>query len=70
MAEKVLNIQMDKLIGFRNHPFQVKGDSLKALCESIRDYGVLSPLLLSSPLNTGRFQKCQRFFYHTLQFCV
>ena len=46
MAEKVMEIQMDKLVGFRNHPFQIKDDeSLKALCESIRDYGVLSPLL-------------------------
>lgn len=46
MAEKVMDIQMDKLVGFRNHPFQVKDDeSLNALCESIRDYGVLSPLL-------------------------
>ena len=46
IAEKVMDIQMDKLVGFRNHPFQVKDDeSLNALCESIRDYGVLSPLL-------------------------
>ena len=46
MAEKVMDIQMDKLVGFHNHPFQVKDDeSLNALCESIRDYGVLSPLL-------------------------
>ena len=46
MAEKVMDIQLDKLIGFRNHPFRVKDDeSLNSLCESIRDYGVLSPLL-------------------------
>lgn len=56
MAEKVMDIQMDKLVGFRNHPFQVKDDeSLKALCESIRDYGVLSPLL-ARPTLDGNYE--------------
>lgn len=56
MAEKVMEIQMDKLIGFRNHPFQVKDDeALNALCESIRDYGVLSPLL-ARPTNDGNYE--------------
>jgi len=56
MAEKVMEIQMDKLVGFRNHPFQVKDDeSLNALCESIRDYGVLSPLL-ARPTADGNYE--------------
>ena len=56
MAEKVMDIQMDKLVGFRNHPFQVKDDeSLNALCESIRDYGVLSPLL-ARPTADGNYE--------------
>ncbi len=56
MAEKVMDIQMDKLVGFRNHPFQVKDDeSLKALSESIRDYGVLSPLL-ARPMEDGNYE--------------
>ena len=56
MAEKVMDIQMDKLVGFRIHPFQVKDDeSLKALCESIRDYGVLSPLL-ARPTADGNYE--------------
>ena len=56
MAEKVMDIQMDKLVGFRNHPFQVKDDeTLNALCESIRDYGVLSPLL-ARPTNDGNYE--------------
>lgn len=56
MAEKVMDIQMDKLVGFRNHPFQVKDDeSLNALCESIRDYGVLSPLL-ARPTADGKYE--------------
>lgn len=46
MKEQVLQISMDKLRGFRNHPFQVKDDkSLRTLCESIEQYGGLSPLL-------------------------
>ena len=56
MAEKVMEIQMDKLIGFRNHPFQVKDDeTLNALCESVRDYGVLSPLL-ARPTADGNYE--------------
>lgn len=56
MPEKVMDIQMDKLIGFQNHPFQVKDDeSLKMLCESIQDYGVLSPLL-ARPTTDGNYE--------------
>ena len=56
MAEKVMEIQTDKLVGFRNHPFQIKDDeTLKALCESIRDYGVLSPLL-ARPTADGNYE--------------
>lgn len=56
MTEKVIDIQMDKLIGFQNHPFQVKDDeSLKMLCESIQDYGVLSPLL-ARPTTDGNYE--------------
>ena len=56
MTEKVMEIQMDKLVGFRNHPFQVKDDeTLNALCESIRDYGVLSPLL-ARPTTDGNYE--------------
>lgn len=51
-----MEIQIDKLVGFRNHPFQVKDDeSLNALCESIRDYGVLSPLL-ARPTVAGNYE--------------
>lgn len=51
-----MEIPMDKLVGFRNHPFQVKDDeSLNALCESIRDYGVLSPLL-ARPTADGNYE--------------
>lgn len=46
MKEQVQEIQINELHPFRNHPFYVKNDdSMQALCESIREYGVLSPLL-------------------------
>lgn len=46
MKEQVQEISVRDLHGFRNHPFQVKDDeSLQALCDSIREYGILSPLL-------------------------
>ena len=46
MKEQVQEISVRDLHGFKNHPFQVKDDeSLQALCDSIREYGILSPLL-------------------------
>ena len=46
MKEQVQEISVRNLHSFKNHPFQVKDDeSLQALCDSIREYGILSPLL-------------------------
>ena len=46
MTEQVQEIRIDQLRGFKDHPFQVKdNEELQALCDSIREYGVLSPLL-------------------------
>ena len=46
MKEQVQEIRITELHPFRNHPFYVKDDeSMQALCDSIREYGVLSPLL-------------------------
>ena len=46
MKEQVQQIKIGELRPFRNHPFRVKDDeSLQALCDSIQEYGVLSPLL-------------------------
>lgn len=53
MHEKVQSIPIEQLTGFRNHPFQVKdNEELLALCDSIREYGVLSPLL-ARPVEHG-----------------
>ncbi len=46
MKEQVKEIRLTELHPFRNHPFQVKDDeAMEALCDSIREYGILSPLL-------------------------
>ena len=48
-----MEIRLDELRTFRNHPFQVKDDAaMDALCESIAMYGVLSPLL-ARPVGEG-----------------
>ena len=53
MREQVRSIPIQELTGFRNHPFQVKdNEELQALCDSIREYGVLSPLL-ARPMEHG-----------------
>ena len=46
MKEQVQEISVRDLNSFRQHPFQMKDDeSFQALCDSIREYGILSPLL-------------------------
>ncbi len=53
MREQLLELRLEELRGFRNHPFQVKdGPEMDALCESIARYGVLSPLL-ARPVEDG-----------------
>ena len=53
MKEQVQEISVRDMHSFRNHPFQVKDDeSLQALCDSIREYGILSPLL-ARPTDDG-----------------
>lgn len=46
MKEQLLELRLEELHGFQNHPFQVKNDeAMDALCDSIAQYGALSPLL-------------------------
>lgn len=52
MTEQIQNIQISELHPFQNHPFRVKGDeTMAALCDLIREYGVLS--LLAKPKSDG-----------------
>lgn len=53
MKEQVQEIKLTELRPFQNHPFYVRDDeSLQALCDSIWEYGVLSPLL-ARPTESG-----------------
>lgn len=53
MKEQLLELRLEELRGFRNHPFQVKGGpEMDVLCESIAQYGILSPLL-ARPVEGG-----------------
>lgn len=46
-TEKVEMISLDKIVDFRNHPFKVKDDDdMKKMVESVREYGVLNPILV------------------------
>lgn len=52
--EKVVEIELERLRGFENHPFKVRADSqMIELQESIRKYGILNPLIVR-PKKDGR----------------
>lgn len=47
--EKVVEIELERLRGFENYPFKVRADSqMIELQESIKKYGILSPLIVRS----------------------
>lgn len=55
-AEKVIALSASLLEPFQGHPFQVaSGEEMEQLKESIREYGVLSPLLVR-PRGDGRYE--------------
>lgn len=54
--EKVVEIEMERLRTFRNHPFKVKADAqMLQLIESISKYGILNPLIVH-PLPEGVYE--------------
>ena len=55
-AEKVIALSASLLEPFQGHPFRVvRGEEMEQLKESIRAYGVLSPLLVR-PCGDGRYE--------------
>lgn len=45
--EKVVEIAMERLHPFENHPFKIKqDDQMKDLQESVKKYGILNPLIV------------------------
>ena len=50
--ERVVEIELERLRGFVNHPFKVRADSqMIELQESIKKYGILNPLILCTAGN-------------------
>lgn len=55
-SEKITLIPIEKLIPFRDHPFQVRDDDqMRMLTESIRAVGVLVPAI-ARPLKNGTYE--------------
>ena len=55
-AEQVCDIALEKLIPFRNHPFQVRDDEeMRKTVESVAHYGVLVPAI-ARPADGGRYE--------------
>ena len=54
--EKVVEIEIERLHDFKNHPFKVQADSqMKELQDSISKYGILNPLIVR-PRPEGFYQ--------------
>lgn len=54
--EKVVEIEMERLRNFTNHPFKIIGDSqMIELQDSIKKYGVLNPLIVR-PRKEGYYE--------------
>ena len=55
-TKTVTNMEIEKLVPFRDHPFRVREDvQMQMLTESIRSVGVLVPAIVR-PLENGRFE--------------
>ena len=58
LDEKVVEIEMERLRNFTNHPFKVIGDSqMIELQDSIKKYGVLNPLIELFQVTEGNMQQ-------------
>ncbi len=54
--EKIIEIEIERLRSFNNHPFQVKDDKeMHLLKESIEQYGILNPLIVR-PVPDGVYE--------------
>lgn len=54
--ERIVEIEMERLRDFRNHPFKIMEDhEMKVLMDSIRQYGILNPIIVR-PLPEGVYE--------------
>lgn len=66
-SEKVVEIGLERLRPFKNHPFKVKEDEAMAqLMESIERYGIMNPLIVM-PTREGVYQIV---FGHRRKYCA
>ena len=55
-GERIVEIEMERLRDFRNHPFRISADKpMEELMESIQRYGVLNPRILR-PMPEGVYR--------------
>ena len=56
LEERIIEIEMERLRDFRDHPFRIKEDQeMMDLMDSIRLYGILTPLIVR-PLPDGVYE--------------
>ena len=54
---QLAKIELSKLKAFENHPYKVQDNTeMKALTESIRENGILTPLLVRPLNNKGEYE--------------
>ena len=54
--EKIIQIEVERLTTFKDHPFRVQEDSdMKLLMESIEKFGILNPLIVR-PMKEGVYE--------------
>ena len=54
--ETIVNIELKKLVPFRDHPFQVRDDDeMRMLTESVSSVGVLVPAIVG-PIEDGQYE--------------
>lgn len=59
--ERVVEIELERLRGFVNHPFKVQANSqMIELQESIKKYGILNPLIVRPRQDTFTLTKTIR----------
>lgn len=55
-GEKIIEIELERLRTFRNHPFKVRmDDEMVRLMESIKKYGIITPLVVR-PIPEGAYE--------------
>lgn len=56
VEEKIIEMEIERLRDFRNHPFHVKDDAeMEDLKNSIRRFGILSPIIVR-PMQDGAYE--------------